>query len=286
MATKQQNLLEETTEKLNSASAAITEIAEKASSAVTGLDSVSKGNSDVLDTNKAVLKRMNIGFLLGSVSMLATLAVSGFLFYFAKSEMDKSNEMLIEAVALFAANVEEMTIAQKNVNAYFEQQQQLQNEVTYAREALEFIPKDIGKTLQAIVPQIQGVLENSAERTEADIADLTGLAIADLTQKITRISEDVEALNDSVTANILANKRRETSSSEESVNAETDERTETPDYGLPQVRSDFEQVILLQKELSAKLSTLKQDAPKQVAKKSTVPNKPKAKTPQNPFKYP
>lgn len=286
MATKQQNLLEETTEKLNSASAAITEIAEKASSAVTGLDSVSKGNSDVLDTNKAVLKRMNIGFLLGSVSMLATLAVSGFLFYFAKSEMDKSNEMLIEAVALFAANVEEMTIAQKNVNAYFEQQQQLQNEVTYAREALEFIPKDIGKTLQTIVPQIQGVLENSADRTEADIADLTGLAIADLTQKITRISEDVEALNDSVTGNILANKRRETSSSEESVNAETDERTETPDYGLPQVRSDFEQVILLQKELSAKLSTLKQDAPKQVAKKSTVPNKPKAKTPQNPFKYP
>lgn len=286
MATKQQNLLEETTEKLNSASAAITEIAEKASSAVTGLDSVSKGNSDVVDTNKAVLKRMNIGFLLGSVSMLATLAVSGFLFYFAKSEMDKSNEMLIEAVALFAANVEEMTIAQKNVNAYFEQQQQLQNEVTYAREALEFIPKDIGKTLQTIVPQIQGVLENSADRTEADIADLTGLAIADLTQKITRISEDVEALNDSVTGNILANKRRETSSSEESVNAETDERTETPDYGLPQVRSDFEQVILLQKELSAKLSTLKQDAPKQVAKKSTVPNKPKAKTPQNPFKYP
>ena len=286
MATKQQNLLEETTEKLNSASAAITEIAEKASSAVTGLDSVSKGNSDVLDTNKAVLKRMNIGFLLGSVSMLATLAVSGFLFYFAKSEMDKSNEMLIEAVALFAANVEEMTIAQKNVNAYFEQQQQLQNEVTYAREALEFIPKDIGKTLQAIVPQIQGVLENSAERTEADIADLTGLAIADLTQKITRISEDVEALNDSVTANILANKRRETSNSTAIVNAETNERTETPDYGLPQVRSDFEQVILLQKELSAKLSTLKQDAPKQVAKKSTVPNKPKAKTPQNPFKYP
>lgn len=286
MATKQQNLLEETTEKLNSASAAITEIAEKASSAVTGLDSVSKGNSDVLDTNKAVLKRMNIGFLLGSVSMMATLAVSGFLFYFAKSEMDKSNEMLIEAVALFAANVEEMTIAQKNVNAYFEQQQQLQNEVTYAREALEFIPKDIGKTLQTIVPQIQGVLENSADRTEADIADLTGLAIADLTQKITRISEDLEALNDSVTGNILANKRRETSSSEESVNAETDERTETPDYGLPQVRSDFEQVILLQKELSAKLSTLKQDAPKQVAKKSTVPNKPKAKTPQNPFKYP
>lgn len=286
MATKQQNLLEETTEKLNSASAAITEIAEKASSAVTGLDSVSKGNSDVLDTNKAVLKRMNIGFLLGSVSMLATLAVSGFLFYFAKSEMDKSNEMLIEAVALFAANVEEMTIAQKNVNAYFEQQQQLQNEVTYAREALEFIPKDIGKTLQAIVPQIQGVLENSADRTEADIADLTGLAIADLTQKITRISEDVEALNDSVTANILANKRRETSNSTAIVNAETDERTETPDYGLPQVRSDFEQVILLQKELSAKLSTLKQDAPKQVAKKSTVPNKPKAKTPQNPFKYP
>ena len=286
MATKQQKLLEETTEKLNSASAAITEIAEKASSAVTGLDSVSKGNSDVLDTNKAVLKRMNIGLLLGSVSMMATLAVSGFLFYFAKSEMDKSNEMLIEAVALFAANVEEMTTAQKNVNAYFEQQQQLQNEVTYAREALEFIPKDIGKTLQTIVPQIQGVLENSAERTEADIADLTGLAIADLTQKITRISEDVEALNDSVKGNILANKRRETSSSEESVNAETDERTETPDYGLPQVRSDFEQVILLQKELSAKLSTLKQDAPKQVAKKSTVPNKPKAKTPQNPFKYP
>ena len=286
MATKQQKLLEETAEKVSSASGAITEIAEKASSAVTGLDSISKGNTDVLDANKAVLKRMNVGFLLGSVSMLTTLAVSGFLFYFAKSEMDKSNEMLIEAVALFAANVEEMTTAQKNVNAYFEQQQQLQSEVTYAREALEFIPKDIGKTLQSIVPQIQGVLDNSADRTEAEIAALTSLAIADLTQKITRIAEDVEALSDSVTANIIANKRVETSNSAATLNAETDTKLETPEYGLPQVRSDFEQVILLQKELSAKLTALKQDAPKKVAKKSTVSTKPKVKKPQNPFKYP
>ena len=286
MATKQQKLLEETAEKVSSASDTITEIAEKASSAVTGLDSISKGNSDVLDANKAVLKRMNFGFLLGSASMLTTLAVSGFLFYFAKSEMDKSNEMLIEAIALFAANVEEMTTAQKNVNAYFEQQQQLQNEVTYAREALEFIPKDIGKTLQSIVPQIQGVLDSSADRTEAEIADLTSLAIADLTQKITRIAEDVEALNDSVTANIIANKRVETSNSAAIINAETDTKPETPEYGLPQVRSDFEQVILLQKELSAKLTALKQDASAKVAKKSTVSTKPKVKKPQNPFKYP
>ena len=286
MATKQQKLLEETAEKVSSASGAITEIAEKASSAVTGLDNISKGNSDVLDANKAVLKRMNVGFLLGSASMLVTLAVSGFLFYFAKSEMDKSNEMLIEAIALFAANVEEMTTAQKNVNAYFEQQQQLQSEVTYAREAIEFIPKDIGKTLQSIIPQIQGVLDNSADRTEAEIAALTSLAIADLTQKITRIAEDVEALNDSVTANIIANKRVETSNSAATLNAETDTKLETPEYGLPQVRSDFEQVILLQKELSAKLTALKQDAPKKVAKKSTVSTKPKVKKPQNPFKYP
>lgn len=286
MATKQQKLLEETAEKVSTASGAITEIAEKASSAVTGLDSISKGNSDVLDANKAVLKRMNVGFLLGSASMLATLAVSGFLFYFAKSEMDKSNEMLIEAIALFAANVEEMTTAQKNVNAYFEQQQQLQSEVTYAREALEFIPKDIGKTLQSIVPQIQGVLDNSADRTEAEIAALTSLAIADLTQKITRIAEDLEALNDSVTANIIANKRVETSNSAATINVETDTKLETPEYGLPQVRSDFEQVILLQKELSAKLTAIKQDSPKQAAKKLTVSTKPKVKKPQNPFKYP
>ena len=286
MATKQQKLLEETVEKVSSASGAITEIAEKTISAVTGLDSISKGNSDVLDANKAVLKRMNVGFLLGSASMLATLAVSGLLFYFAKSEMDKSNEMLIEAVALFAANVEEMTTAQKNVNAYFEQQQQLQNEVTYAREALEFIPKDIGKTLQSIVPQIQGVLDSSADRTEAEITALTSLAIADLTQKITRIAEDVEVLNDSVTANIIANKRVETSNSAATINAETDAKLVTPEYGLPQVRSDFEQVILLQKELSVKLTALKHDAPKKVAKKSTVSTKPTVKKPQNPFKYP
>lgn len=172
------------------------------------------------------------------------------------------------------------------MNAYFEQQQQLQSELTYAREALEFIPKDIGKTLQSIVPQIQGVLDNSADRTEAEIAALTSLAIADLTQKITRIAEDVEALNDSVTSNIIANKRVETSNSAATLNAETDTKLETPEYGLPQVRSDFEQVILLQKELSAKLTALKQDAPKKVAKKSTVSTKPKVKKPQNPFKYP
>ena len=107
-----------------------------------------------------------------------------------------------------------------------------------------------------------------------------------LIQAELKAEEDVEALNDSVTANIIANKRVETSNSAETISAETYTKPETPEYGLPQVRSDFEQVILLQKELSAKLTALKQDAPKKVSKKSTVSTKPTVKKPQNPFKYP
>jgi hypothetical protein len=70
--------------------------------------------------------------------------------------------------------------------------------------------------------------------------------------------------------------------------AAVEKDTEAYEYGLQQVRSDFEQVILLQKELSAKISLLQKDAvakvsaPKKVSTKKKTP-KP---APKNPFQYP
>ena len=42
-------------------------------------------------------------------------------------QFEKSNQMLMEAIALFSENVGEMTKAQKNVNAYFDLQKDIQN---------------------------------------------------------------------------------------------------------------------------------------------------------------
>ena len=81
MATKQQKLLEDTTAKVSEATSLIGEVADNAKSAVSELEKIASGNSDVLDSNKSVLKKLNFGVILGSLSVLIALGVSAFLFF-------------------------------------------------------------------------------------------------------------------------------------------------------------------------------------------------------------
>ena len=294
MATKQQKLLEDTTAKVSEATSLIGEVADNAKSAVSELEKIASGNSDVLDSNKSVLKKLNFGVILGSLSVLIALGVSAFLFFNSRMQFEKSNQMLMEAIALFAENVGEMTKAQKNVNAYFDLQKDIQNELTFAREALEFIPKDIGKTLQSIGPQIETQVNLSLENSEERVGKISDAAIADLSQKFVVISDDVRSMSEALSSAMMMASLQSKPDAEQKVEgdvaneAAVEKDTEAYEYGLQQVRSDFEQVILLQKELSAKISLLQKDAvakvsaPKKVSTKKKTP-KP---APKNPFQYP
>ena len=64
MATKQQKLLEDTSAKVSEATSLIGEVADNAKSAVSELEKIASGNSDVLDSNKSVLKKLNVGVIL------------------------------------------------------------------------------------------------------------------------------------------------------------------------------------------------------------------------------
>lgn len=294
MATKQQKLLEDTSAKVGEATSLIGEVAENATSAVSELKKIASGNSDVLESNKSVLKRLNVGVIFGSLSVLVALAVSAFLFFNSRMQFEKSNQMLMEAIALFAENVEEMTKAQRNVNAYFDLQKSIQSELTFAREALEFIPKDIGKTLQSIGPQIETQVNLSLENSEERVEKISDAAIADLSQKFVVISDDVRAMSEALSSAVLTASSQSRPDAERKAEREVvkeevvENQVEGDEYGLQQVRSDFEQVILLQKELSAKISLLQKEAvakvsaPKKVATKKKSP-KP---APKNPFQYP
>jgi hypothetical protein len=258
------------------------------------LEKIASGNSDVLDSNKSVLKKLNVGVIFGSLSVLIALGVSAFLFFNSRMQFEKSNQMLMEAIALFAENVGEMTKAQKNVNAYFDLQKDIQNELTFAREALEFIPKDIGKTLQSIGPQIETQVNLSLENSEERVGKISDAAIADLSQKFVVISDDVRSMSEALSSAMMMASLQSKPDAEQKVEgdvtneAAVEKDTEAYEYGLQQVRSDFEQVILLQKELSAKISLLQKDAvakvsaPKKVSTKKKTP-KP---APKNPFQYP
>ena len=73
MATKQQKLLEDTSAKVSEATSLIGEVADNAKSAVSELEKISSWNSDVLDANKSVLKKLNFGVILVSLSVLIAL---------------------------------------------------------------------------------------------------------------------------------------------------------------------------------------------------------------------
>ena len=99
-----------------------------------------------------------------------------------------------------------------------------------------------------------------------------------------------EALSSTILmASLQSKPNAEQKAESDVVNEELAENdVEGDEYGLKQVRSDLEQVILLQKELSAKISLLQKEvvakvsAPKKVSTQKKTP-KP---TPKNPFQYP
>ncbi|MDA9082647.1 hypothetical protein N9K31_00405, partial [bacterium] len=126
------------------------------------------------------------------------------------------------------------------------------------------------------------------------VGKISDAAIADLSQKFVVISDDVRSMSEALSSAMMMASLQSKPDAEQKVEgdvaneAAVEKDTEAYEYGLQQVRSDFEQVILLQKELSAKISLLQKDAvakvsaPKKVSTKKKTP-KP---APQEPFQYP
>ena len=278
MSDAQQKALEETSKVALDAADAATRAAEE-------IHSVKKEYEGILNANRGVLRGLSIALVSSAIGLLVAVGASALVYYKSRAQFEKSDEMLLQAVALFAENVDELTLAQSNLNTLIETQNDLRNEIGLARKSLDTIPGEIDETLTTILPKVSNAVDASQTAIEEAVTARTELAMADLSQKFSIVFNEVEAMSSSLEQAIS------------NANVSTEVITTTADagsadsvYKLVNVQSDLEQIILLQKELSAKI-TLLQDISKPrntVVTKRTTTNssKKQSSNPSNPLKFP
>lgn len=277
MSDAQQKALEETSKVALDAADAATRAAEE-------IHGVKKEYEGLLKSNRGVLRGLSIALVSAAVGLLVAVGASALVYYKSRAQFEKSDEMLLQAVAVFAENVDELTLAQTNLNSLIETQNDLRNEIGLARKSLDTVPAKIDETLATLLPKISSAVDASQVAIEESVTASTELAMADLSQKFTVVFDEVEAISV-----LLEQAISDATSSTEVTTTKPDADTATSAYELVNVQSDLEQIILLQKELSAKI-TLLQDISKSrnkvVTKRTTNTTKKQSTKPVNPLKFP
>ena len=277
MSDAQQKALEETSKVALDAADAATRAAEE-------IHGVKKEYEGLLKSNRGVLRGLSIALVSAAVGLLVAVGASALVYYKSRAQFEKSDEMLLQAVAVFAENVDELTLAQTNLNSLIETQNDLRNEIGLARKSLDTVPAKIDETLATLLPKISSAVDASQVAIEESVTASTELAMADLSQKFTVVFDEVEAISV-----LLEQAISDATSSTEVTTTKPDADTATSAYELVNVQSDLEQIILLQKELSAKI-TLLQDISKPrnkvVTKRTTNATKKQSTKPVNPLKFP
>jgi hypothetical protein len=277
MSDAQQKALEETSKVALDAADAATRAAEE-------IHGVKKEYEGLLKSNRGVLRGLSIALVSAAVGLLVAVGASALVYYKSRAQFEKSDEMLLQAVAVFAENVDELTLAQTNLNSLIETQNDLRNEIGLARKSLDTVPAKIDETLATLLPKISSAVDASQVAIEESVTASTELAMADLSQKFTVVFDEVEAISV-----LLEQAISDATSSTEVTTTKPDADTATSAYELVNVQSDLEQIILLQKELSAKI-TLLQDISKPrnkvVTKRTTNTTKKQSTKPGNPLKFP
>jgi hypothetical protein len=277
MSDAQQKALEETSKVALDAADAATRAAEE-------IHGVKKEYEGLLKSNRGVLRGLSIALVSTAVGLLVAVGASALVYYKSRAQFEKSDEMLLQAVAVFAENVDELTLAQTNLNSLIETQNDLRNEIGLARKSLDTVPAKIDATLNTLLPKVSSAVDASQAAIEESVTATTELAMADLSQKFTVVFDEVEAISA-----LLEKAISDATSSAEVNTTEPNEDTDTSAYELVNVQSDLEQIILLQKELSAKI-TLLQDISKPrnkvVTKRTTNTTKKQSTKPANPLKFP
>lgn len=162
MSDAQQKALEETSKVALDAADAATRAAEE-------IHGVKKEYEGLLKSNRGVLRGLSIALVSTAVGLLIAVGASALVYYKSRAQFEKSDEMLLQAVAVFAENVDELTLAQTNLNTLIETQNDLRNEIGLARKSLDTVPAEIDKTLATLLPKISNAVDASKVAIEESV---------------------------------------------------------------------------------------------------------------------
>jgi hypothetical protein len=274
MADAKQKSLEET-------SKVALDAADAAARAAEEIHNVKKEYDGLLKSNRSVLKSLSIALISSAVGLVLAIGLSALVYFKSRAQFEKSDEMLLQAVAVFAENVDDLTLAQNNLNALIENQNELKNEFGLTRKSLDTVPNRVDEKLDTLLPLVKQLIEGNAQQLTNDLSNLSEISNATLT-------EQIAAMNDKLASLFQAVSEINTTLAPRQNVEKAGIDAESSSYVLSNVKSDLEQIILLQKELSAKITLLKdlsnsRPVTQNVKKTST---KSSSSKPSNPLKFP
>ena len=274
MADVNQKSLEET-------SKVALDAADAAARAAEEIHNVKKEYDSVLKSNRSVLKHLSIALISSAVGLVLAIGLSSLVYFKSRAQFEKSDEMLLQAVAVFAENVDDLTLAQNNLNALIENQNDLKNEFGLTRKSLDTVPNRVDEKLDTLVTSVKQLIEGNAQQLTSDLSNLSEISNATLTEQIAAMNDKLASLFQAV-GEINTTLAPGQNVEKAGIDAESSS------YVLSNVKSDLEQIILLQKELSAKITLLKdlsnsKPVTQNVRKTST---KSSSSKPSNPLKFP
>jgi len=274
MADAKQKSLEET-------SKVALDAADAAARAAEEIHNVKKEYDGLLKSNRSVLKSLSIALTSSAVGLVLAIGLSALVYFKSRAQFEKSDEMLLQAVAVFAENVDDLTLAQNNLSALIENQNELKNEFGLTRKSLDTVPNRVDEKLDTLLPLVKQLIEGNAQQLTNDLSNLSEISNATLT-------EQIAAMNDKLASLFQAVSEINTTLAPRQNVEKAGIDAESSTYVLSNVKSDLEQIILLQKELSAKITLLKdlsnsKPVTQNVKKTST---KSSSSKPSNPLKFP
>jgi len=274
MADAKQKSLEET-------SKVALDAADAAARAAEEIHNVKKEYDGLLKSNRSVLKSLSIALISSAVGLVLAIGLSALVYFKSRAQFEKSDEMLLQAVAVFAENVDDLTLAQNNLNALIENQNEVKNEFGLTRKSLDTVPNRVDEKLDTLLPLVKQLIEGNAQQLTNDLSNLSEISNTTLT-------EQIAAMNDKLASLFQAVSEINTTLAPRQNVEKAGIDAESSTYVLSNVKSDLEQIILLQKELSAKITLLKdlsnsKPVTQNVKKTST---KSSSSKPSNPLKFP
>ena len=235
---------------------------DAADAAITVSNEFDQIRTDYLKTRvevKAINKQVMTVFVSSIVASVLTVAVAGLIYFKNISEMQTTNATSLEALVIFAENVDRLAAATSEANAQAERI----NELFSGIDALQ-------EHMSSLVTQIDAQGETTMSKLADVNTEITGL----LKQTTSAVVREVSVtMSDTQTALMAEMGKLILQPKEEGAS-----RIEGGPSPFDEIKAKLETMMMLQREISAKITAASASPP--APARSTAPAKPR-KAPEN-----
>ena len=225
---------------------------------------------------KRIYQSITIIFASSIAAALISLTVGFFMYYKALSTLQTNSNMAIESIAIFSENVGELAKAVKTVESNTENQETIKTTLGALETAALKASEDVSgadvrynSAIKMGITETERVIKDFAETTLAELKDQSFETQTQLSEQIAQIQSIFEPA--------------EAEGDDDNVQSETDNLVKTSQ--IVALEAKIDELMLLQKDIAAKLLEEKRKAEVQAKAKKAAP-KQAPRAPANPLKFP